>query len=218
MLSKLFGTNVRVKILKQTLLHPNIDFSPKKMAKNLNTAVASIKRELENLEKFGLLLSQEVQNASKVSESKSTKASEKKIKKKAKLKKPLIEKMYRINTDFVLYSEVKALIMKSQILYEKDFVEKIKEIGKVKVLIFAGFFVNDDASSVDLLIVGQLNKQKLIKMINELEGDLGREVNYTIMSEKEFKYRSDVTDVFLYSILEGKKMVSINVFNKEKQI
>jgi len=207
-----------VKILKQTLLHPNIDFSPKKMAKNLNTAVASIKRELENLEKFGLLLSQEVQNASKVSESKSTKASEKKIKKKAKLKKPLIEKMYRINTDFVLYSEVKALIMKSQILYEKDFVEKIKEIGKVKVLIFAGFFVNDDASSVDLLIVGQLNKQKLIKMINELEGDLGREVNYTIMSEKEFKYRSDVTDVFLYSILEGKKMVSINVFNKEKQI
>jgi hypothetical protein len=39
---------------------------------------------------------------------------------------------------------------------------------------------------------------------------LGKELNYTIMGNQEFKYRRDITDVFLYDILEGRKLVVID--------
>lgn len=221
MLSKLFGTNARVKILKQTLLHPGVKFSSKELARSLKIAVVSVKREMDNLEKFGLLISPELP-APLLSGNKKTKdkvsETKKKNKEKANTKVLKIEKFYKINTDFVLYKEIKALIMKAQILYEKDFVEKIKKIGRLKLLIFSGFFVNDDASNVDLFIVGNFNKPILIKIINELEEDLGREINFTIMSEKEFKYRKDITDVFLYGILEGKKMVSVDSFENDNRM
>ena len=40
--------------------------------------------------------------------------------------------------------------------------------------------------------------------------ELGKELNYTIMGNQEFKYRRDITDVFLYDILEGRKLVVID--------
>jgi len=60
------------------------------------------------------------------------------------------------------------------------------------------------------LIVGKFNKVKLARLIKELEDGLSKEINFTVFNDREFKYRKDITDVFLYSILEGKKMVIID--------
>ncbi|PJB20588.1 hypothetical protein CO115_00970, partial [Candidatus Falkowbacteria bacterium CG_4_9_14_3_um_filter_36_9] len=120
------------------------------------------------------------------------------------------KKYFQANKDFVLFNEVKTLIVKAQILYEKDFIKKLNIIGKTKLLILAGLFVNNAASSVDLFIVGRFNKNKFLKLIHELENELGREINYTLMDWREFKYRRDITDVFLYDILEGNKIVVID--------
>lgn len=212
MLTKLFGTSVRTKLLKYILSHPDEDFFFKDLAKNLKIQAASAKRELSNLEKFGLLLVLE-DSPEKETEAK-TKNSSENTKKSVLKKNKAKEEKYAVNKNFVLYEELKTLIMKSQILYEKDFVDKVFKIGDLKLLIFTGFFVNNDESSVDLFIVGKFKKDKLVKVINELETDLGREINYTFMSEREFKYRRDITDVFLYGILEGEKMVSVDVFTK----
>jgi len=120
------------------------------------------------------------------------------------------KKYFRVNADFVLFEEIKALIMKAQILYEKDFIEKLQKTGYLKLLILTGFFVNLPGVPVDLFIVGRLHRPGLLKIIKEMEGELGREINYTIMDTKEFRYRRDITDVFLYSILEAKKIVVID--------
>jgi len=61
-----------------------------------------------------------------------------------------------------------------------------------------------------MLLVGRFNKPKLLKIIRELEVELGREVNFAVMDMREFKYRKDITDIFLYDILEGKKIVAID--------
>ena len=39
---------------------------------------------------------------------------------------------------------------------------------------------------------------------------MGRPINYTLMDMKEFKYRKDITDIFLYSILEGSKIIVVD--------
>ena len=120
------------------------------------------------------------------------------------------KKYYQANLDFILFEEIKALIIKSQILYEKSFINQLQKIGKVKLLILTGIFVNNFNSKIDLLIIGRVNKIKLFKLIKELENELSKEVNFTLMDTREFKYRKDVTDIFLYNVLEGKKIVVIN--------
>ena len=109
-----------------------------------------------------------------------------------------------------MFDEIKALIVKSQILCEKDFVEKLYRAGKPKLLILSGFFVNDDQAVVDLFIVGRINKSKLLKLIKSLENEMGRENNFILMDVKEFNYIRNITDIFLYDILERKKIIVVD--------
>ena len=120
------------------------------------------------------------------------------------------KKYFRANPNFVLFDEIKALIVKAQILYEKDFVRKLNAIGKVKLLVLTGIFVNNPSTLIDILIVGKINKPKLVKLIRELEIELGKEINFTVFDSHEFKYRRDITDIFLYGILDGRKLVVID--------
>ncbi|MBU4217139.1 hypothetical protein L6270_04910 [Candidatus Parcubacteria bacterium] len=229
MLEKLFGSNLRVKILKIFLSSPDKGFFAKQLAKDFGLQLLLVIKELENLEKFGLLTSGEknderrtidigeelypenmlVQEMQRENLKKEKEAKERKEKEESvKIKK--VEKSFRINRQFILFEELKALIMKAQVLYEEDFINSLKKTGSIKLLVMSGFFVGNKAAKVDLLLVGKVNKPKVEKLVEDLEKELDREINYTCMEEREFKYRREVTDVFLYEVLESKKFVVIN--------
>ncbi len=196
MLSSLFGSNARVKILKQFLFNPDGSFYIRQLARDLDLQVNSVRRELENLEEFGLLKS-ETGNGDSTGDVPEKAAKQEK-------------KYYRVNKSFALYEDIKALVAKSQILYKDDLVKNIIALGNVKFLLLTGVFVNKFNSPIDLLIVGRVNKDKLTEAIKEIESNLGRELNYTVMEATEFKYRRDITDIFLYDILEGEKIVVVD--------
>ncbi|MBU0721849.1 hypothetical protein KKA93_00060 [Patescibacteria group bacterium] len=196
MLEKLFGSNARVKILKLFLLNPAEKFYVRQLSRDLKLQLNSVHRELENLEKFGILMS-DIKNKEEGSGKKEATGGQEK-------------KYFRANPNFILFDEIKALIVKAQILYEKDFVQKLNSIGKVKLLILTGIFVNNPNALIDILIVGKINKPKLIKLIKELEIELGKEINFTVFDNQEFKYRRDITDTFLYGILDDRNLVVID--------
>jgi hypothetical protein len=198
MLGKLFGSNARVKLLKLFLLHPEEKYYIRQISRDLKLQLNSVRRELENLEKFGLLNSFQAKDIDVENSANEPEASKHE------------KKYFQANSAFVLFAEIKNLIVKAQVLYEKDFIEKIKKIGRIKLMILTGMFAGINTSPVDMLIVGKLNKNKLIRIIKELEHDLGRELNFTFMEPREFKYRRDMTDVFLYQILESQKIIVIN--------
>ena len=215
MLGKLFGSKARVKILKLFLSHPDEKYYIRQIARNLKLQLNSVRRELENLEQFGLLIS----NPGKDSGGEEAVTREnfimdvkpkKKIGAKKTLSPKLEKKYYQANKNFILYEEIKALVVKAQILYEKDFVKKLQRAGRPKLLVLAGYFMNEPERQVDILVVGRFNKAKLARLIRELENELGREINYTLLPGHEFRYRRDITDIFLYNILEGKKLVVID--------
>lgn len=205
MLEKLFGSRARVKLLKLFLLNPKEKYYIRQLARKLDLQLNSVRRELENLEKFGLLVSNMSSQASK-DEARPAGAAQAAGKDNNKQEK----KYFQANQNFILYEEIKALIVKAQILYEKDFISKLQGAGKIKLLILTGLFVNNFDAATDLLIVGKIDKEKFLKLISELERDLGKEINFTLMDEKEFKYRKDITDVFLYEILEGRRMTIVD--------
>lgn len=201
MLTKLFGSQARVKILKLFLINCDSKYFVKQLSKDLGLQAASVKRELDNLENFGLLVSDVATDEEIVAFGVGD------IKKKIGTQD---RRYYMVDHSFPLCEEIKAIIIKSHVLYKHDFIDDIKKAGDIKVLILSGVFMNSKEALVDLLIVGVLNKNKFEKVIKGYEKELGKEVNYTCMSEREFKYRKSMTDVFLYDVLEGDNMVVIN--------
>ena len=216
MLDKLFGSNARVKLLKLFLLHPEQRFYIREIARELDLQLNSVFRELNNLEEMGLLLSEtgpepeEEPVWANPEPEEVVKKRGRKPKDGEKDSKKSERKYYRANADFLLFNEIKALIVKSQMLYEKDFTEKLKKVGDIKLLVLSGFFVANPNSPIDLLVVGALSKKKLTKVIEELESQLIKDVNYAIMTESEFNYRREIADVFLYNILDGDKIVVVD--------
>lgn len=199
MLEKLFGSKARARLLKHFLLNSDQEFYIRQLARDLDLQVNSVRRELNNLEDFGLLSStgndstknDDLSNDSKVSGLQE-------------------RKYYRVRTDFILYSEIKSLIIKSQILAGESFIEKLKTVGEPQFILLSGLFVNNSSSPTDVLIVAKIKKEHLLKIINDLEFDLGREINFTVMDEEEFKYRQEVADVFLHSVLNSRKIILLD--------
>ena len=186
MLSSLFGSPARVKILSAFLTKPEQQYYLRQLARDLELQVNSVRREIVNLEEIGLIVPKDDE----------TKAKEKKY--------------YHANQAFFLFNELRALFMKSQILSTKEFADNVQKIYTPKLFILTGFFADEINSKTDLLIVGKINKEKFAKTIHELEILIGREVNYTIMDEKEYLYRREVLDIFLSKIMEGKKIIVNN--------
>lgn len=183
MLSKLFGSDARVKILNIFLTKPEGQYYLRQLARDLELQVNSVRRELLNLEQLGLIIP--VINDTKSKE----------------------KKYYAVSRDFLLFNEIKSLFVKAQLLSTKDFAENVQKICTPKLLVLTGFFVGLNDSKTDLLIVGRINREKLLKLIKDLEITINREVNYTIMDEREFTYRQEIFDVFLHKIMDNKKIV-----------
>jgi len=194
MLVKLFGSNARAKLLKIFLFHPNNKYYIRQLGRDLDLQVNSVRRELDNLESFGLLLSEMGGEDNEEGAKRNTKE----------------KKYYRVNKNFPLFEDLKALIVKSQILHKDDFVKKIKKAGSPKLLVLTGIFVNKSDSMVDVLIVGEMNKNELRKIIGDMEKESGREINFSLMNTAEFKYRREITDIFLYDVLDSKRVIVID--------
>jgi len=199
MLEKLFTSKTRVKLLQLFVLNPDKSFALSEIIAKLKLRSAAVKKELENLQNLGLISLVDF-SAESPAETKN----------KEKRRSPL----FKSNLDFILFEELRALIIKAQVLNQQSLIEKISRLGRVKLLLLAGVFVNNPLSPIDLLVVGRLNKLKLIKEIKELERGLGKELNFTYLDTSEFIYRRNMTDVFLYEILEGKKIILIDELNR----
>ena len=190
MLEHLFGSKTRVQLLRLLLNNPQQPFYLRELTRQLKTQLNSVRREVSNLESLGIVTV--VAAPGQTNQKKSNK------------------KFYLVNTNFTLYPELKALILKAQLLLEQNFVQEIERSAKVKLFILTGTFVGMDQAPTDMLLVGSINRRRLAALIRRFEKELSHEINFTVMSLQEFKYRQDITDRFLYDILEAKKIVIID--------
>jgi len=196
MLDAIFSSVSRVKMLNLFLLSPEKKYQSEQLILNLGLPAVSVRHELTNLIKFGLI------------------KEEKLIEDKTDGRRQKEKKIYSVNSDFLLYPEIKALFTKAQVLFSQKFINGLKKISQPKFLALTGLFTNYPEAQTDILVVGSIRRGAFLKLLQELEKDLGREINFTILSEKEFHYREDVMDIFLYNILEGKTLVLLDNIRK----
>ena len=59
-------------------------------------------------------------------------------------------------------------------------------------------------SKADMIIVGDgISRAKLKNLMNTLEAEIGREINFVLMTGEELKYRLNMLDKFLLEFFEG---------------
>lgn len=209
MLEHLFGSKTRVKLLRLFLNNPSQPYYMRELARNLKTQLNSVRREINNLEKLEIIKSVQLPDGPDEEEE-----SEAKLSKKKKKKIRGSKKYFLANTDFILYPELKALLLKAQLLLERNFVGKVEKMAKVKLFLLTGIFVGVEGFATDMLLIGTVNRKKLAKIVKDFEKELNRDINYTVMSHQEFQYRQDITDRFLYNIFEGRKIIIVDKITK----
>jgi predicted transcriptional regulator len=194
MLEQLFGSKTRVRLLRLFLANPDNFYYIRELTRKIGVQINAIRRELANLQTIGLI---------KVYQFKKDEAQDK------------LKIYFRVETNFILYRELRALFLKAQLLMERKLLTEIERIGQISYLVLTGTFLGFNDSPTDLLIVGRINRGKLANLIKKFEKDMDCTINYTIMSREEFNYRKDITDKFLYQILENKKIVVIDKIKQE---
>lgn len=185
MLKALFSSKARIKLLTVFLLNPDEEYFIRELTRKLDEQINSIRRELDNLKKIGLLKSR-VKNR---------------------------KKYYFCNKDFVIFNELRDIILKAM-NNDGDLIRKIGKIGEIELLILSGVFVGMQ-SQVDLLIVGDLDKEKLQGLLAE-HSKSGKDLKFTSMTKRDFLYRLEMKDKFIRDlILDDKTIVAINRLKKE---
>jgi hypothetical protein len=199
MLEHLFGSKTRVRLLRLFLHHPEEPFFVRELARKTHIQMNAVRRELSNLVKFGCLAESDAPD-DLVGRGPSSQ-----------------RRYYRLNTDFVLYPELRALLLKSQMLLEQNFVRRVQDMGQLRYMAMTGRFVDDLALPTDLLLVGKVNRDRLERLVHDFERELGASVRFTMLNVPEFMYRKQVGDKFLYAVLEGKKVVIVDDMNNNER-
>ena len=122
--------------------------------------------------------------------------------------------VYILNTEFGSFNELRDLVLKSMPAEKKDMIERINRLGKIRLAVISGVFINKDNLDplvADLLIVGDyIENRKLKSFLKSLEAEVGKEIKYSVMEKEEFQYRLAMFDRFIRVLLDGPHEKLIN--------
>lgn len=181
MLQSLFTSKVRIELLSAFFLHRGRDFYIRELERITGEDYKNINLELRNLEEIGLLCSRKEGNL----------------------------KYYGVNKGFLLYEELRSIFLKT-----KGVVSILKKVlSKEKDIDFAflyGSLASGEEtakSDIDLMVIGKIPLEHLLKILREPERILAREINPSLYDFSEIKKRVKENDPFIIEVLKGPRIL-----------
>lgn len=135
-LKALMSSQTRVKLLSVFLLHPEEEYFIRQLTRLLGEQINSIRRELENLRRIGLVKARHRNR----------------------------KKYYKAETDFIFYQELRSMFAKEVKGGESPTIAAMKNVPGLLFLQLAGSFVGTH-SKVDLLVVGDIRKEVIESLL-----------------------------------------------------
>jgi predicted nucleotidyltransferase len=180
MLEALISSKTRVKLLTLFLLNPENEFYIREIVRSTGENINSVRRELGNLESFGLLIGEKKGN----------------------------QQYYTVNTGHFLYPELQKIVLKSEGV--SGILKRALAGEEIACMFMYGSFAKGTAgakSDIDLFIVGSIDEDRLIPVIHSCEQETGREINYTFMTSDEFKKKRKQGDPFVKNVMNEEKIM-----------
>lgn len=190
-LSRLFGSELRVKMMRLFLFNPGLAFDADALTAKLDVKGKALEAELAVLAKAGL--------AKKVSVYKSVeiKKGKRMISKKVKVK------AYVLDTKFVFMDALSDFLTRTHSLERKKIIKRIEKTGRIKAVLMAGVFTRNPESRLDLFVVGDnVNTASLDRVVKSIESDIGRDIRYATLSAPDFAYRVGMNDRLVRDVLD----------------
>ena len=158
MLDSLITSRTRVKLLLRFFSNSKSSCHLRGLAKEMHESTNAIRLELNKLSKAGFLLSYE--------EGKTI--------------------QYTANEKHPLFPEVSSLVRKYLGL-DKVVENIVNQIGEIKYAFITGDYAEGkDTGIIDLLIIGEVDEEKLKYWVNKTEALISRKVNTEIFNDEEF--------------------------------
>lgn len=112
-------------------------------------------------------------------------------------------KGYFFNIAFKYTREFEVLLVGTEALDDSGVSSHFKKVGKIKLLVTSGYFIKNNDSRVDILVVGDaLKKPKIEEGIRKIEAEIGTELSYAIFDTEEFLYRLNMYDKLVRDIID----------------
>ena len=126
------------------------------------------------------------------------------------------QKYFQLNREYPLFDEVRNIVAKT-IGAVPLIAQSFKRVQGIDEAYLYGSFARsqqDAASDIDVLVIGAPREEVLAETVRKLERQLRREVNYTVLTPKEFKSRRARKDAFLENVWHNKRVSLIGSHEK----
>ncbi len=190
-LTALFGSSARVKILRLFLSNQDIQYTADKVAYRAKVHVQTVRKELALFTKIGLIKKHTIAEVVLVGRGKNKKETKKKV------------IAFGIDRSFQELELLRNFILNISPTDDKGILKKVQGTGKLKLVVISGEFIRDPDSRIDILVVGDVIKDSRLKAaIRDLEAHMGRELRYAAFSTADFTYRLGIYDRLIRDVLD----------------
>jgi predicted nucleotidyltransferase len=183
-------SKARQRLLAYYFTNPAARHHLRDLADRLSTDPSNLSRELRRLEREGLFRSEVIGR----------------------------QKYFQLNQQYPLFDEVRSILVKT--IGAAPLVAR--SLGKLEGIeeayLYGSFARNqqDAGSDIDVLVIGAPRSEGLAEAVRKLERQLGREINYTVLTRKEFDSRRTRKDAFLENVWHHKR-ISLIAPNEKAQ-
>jgi hypothetical protein len=175
LLSKLFGSPARLKLLRLFIFNDDTTFSLADIAFRARTNKDATKKELTVLVAAGVIKKKTGKGSAG----------------------------YVANKRFPHYDALATFVRSTTDISDTDTIATLKKAGSLRLVALSGLFTGAIESKIDLLVVGdKLEERHLATAVRALEAELGRELRYASFTTEEFRYRQGVYDRLLRDLFD----------------
>ena len=170
-IKQIFVSQTRIKLINILFYKPNEIYFVRQLVRLTGEEINSVRRELENLKKAGIIESEWRSN----------------------------KLFYWANKNSPLFYDLLVLANKNSGLGLK-LQNKNESLGNIKLVLYNyKFTVNDhrNPDQIDLIIVGDVSLKEVATFLDQEEEDRGHEINYMVMDKSEFQLRKQKRDQFI---------------------
>lgn len=206
-LAKLFSSGTLVKVMRLFLFHPDEPQDKEDIGRKTKSDRKSVAYETQLLKSIGFL------KPKTFSKTVVRKQGRKRVGRKKKVN------GFILNHNFPYLAPLKALLVNTDLMNKGELERRLATVGRIKLIVTAGVFMQEPDCQVDLLVVGdRIQRAKLASAVKAIEEVIGTEIRYAVLPAEEFEYRMSVRDRLLREIFEAPHLVVRNGINTTKNI
>ena len=190
-LSQLFGSALRVKMMRFFLFNPGSAFDADHIFGKTGSKIKEIEAEAAFMKKIGLVKQTKLSKVMTVKKGKKT------------VEKKVTVKAWTLDTKFQFIEPLTEFFVKTHSVEYRSMVKKLERAGKIKGVLVSGVFIQNAEARLDMFVVGDgINSNSMDKVIKSIESDLGKDIRYTVLSAPDFSYRLGMNDKLIRDIFD----------------